>query len=112
MTYTSFCVFYDKGSDITLPVFTDFCEESLSMNRFYSSAAGDIYNYITGLLDDGSMRCRCFFTVGEEDESGELPVTLSLSYHKRGVGTNKVRLTHYWKGGSITRKEVRRSQIF
>ena len=112
MTYTSFCIFYDKGTDISLPVFTDFCEESSRMNRFYSSAAGYIYNYVTRLLDDGSMRCRCFFTVGEVDESGAIPVTLSLSYHKRGVGTNKVRLTHYWKGGNITRKEVRRSQIF
>lgn len=112
MTYTSFCVFYDKGTEISLPVFTDFCEDSSHMNRFYSSAAGDIYNYVTRLLGDGSMRCRCFFTVGEEGESGAIPVTLSLSYHKRGVGTNKVRLTHYWKGGSITRKEVRRSQIF
>ena len=112
MTYTSFCVFYDKGTDISLPVFTDSDEESLAMNRFYSFAAGDIYGYITGLLDDGSMRCRCFFTVGEVNESGEIPVTLSLSYRKRGIGTNKVRLTHYWKDGNITRKEVRRSQIF
>lgn len=112
MTYTSFCVFYDKGTDISLPVFTDSCEDSTLMNRFYSAAAGDIYGYITRLLDDGSMRCRCFFTVGEEDESGAIPVTLSLSYHKRGIGTNKVRLTHYWRGGNIIRKEVRRSQIF
>ena len=54
MTYTSFCVFYDKGTDISLPVFTDSDEDSLAMNRFYSAAAGDIYSYITGLLGDGS----------------------------------------------------------
>ena len=112
MTYTSFCVFYDKGTDISLPVFTDSDEDSLAMNRFYSAAAGDIYSYITGLLSDGSMRCRCFFTVGEVGESGAIPVVLSLSYHKRGGGTNKVRLTHYWKGGNIIRKEVRCFKIF
>lgn len=112
MTYTSFCVFYDKGTDISLPVFTDSDEDSLAMNRFYSAAAGDIYSYITGLLGDGSMRCRCFFTVGEVGESGAIPVVLSLSYHKRGIGTNKVRLTHYWRDGNIIKKEVRRSQIF
>lgn len=112
MTYTSFCVFYDKGTDISLPVFTDSGEGSSAMNRFYSSAAGDIYSYFTWLLSDAGMRCRCLFNVGEEDESGAIPVTLSLSYHKRGLGTNKVRITHYWKGGNIIRKEVRRSQIF
>ena len=112
MTYTSFCVFYDKGTDISLPVFTDSCEDSYAMNRFYSAAAGDIYGYITRLLGNGSMGCRCFFTVGEEDESGAIPVTLSLSYHKRGIGTNKVRLTHYWRGGNIIKKEVRYFKIF
>lgn len=112
MTYTSFCVFYDKGTEISLPVFTDSDDDSSAMNRFYSSAAEDIYSYVAGLSSDGSMRCRCIFKVGEEDESGAIPVTLFLSYHKRGLCTNKVRLTHYWKDGNIIRKEVRRSQIF
>lgn len=93
---------------ISLPCFSgeDDFAVCAAMNRFYSSAADQIYLYAVSLLDPAERRARftCLYDTAE-DEKG-FTVTLRLSYTHQGSRAERKTLSHTWRGGHIISKSL------
>lgn len=104
MNYTSFPCVCRHDIEITLPVFMDFSDESIRMNRFYSKSADIIFTYAAEECKAEKFRCR--FKVDEND--GVTDITLILTENSVGI-RKKVTVTHSWKNGCIVGKKVCRT---
>ncbi len=97
-----------KSVRISLPCFSgedDFAVCAV-MNRFYSSAADQIYLYAASLLESAERRARftCLYDTAD-DEKG-FTVTLRMSYMRQGSRAERKTLSHTWRNGHIISKSL------
>ena len=110
MTYSEYVIEKSgpRSYRISLPCFRgedDFFACS-RMNRFYESAAGDLYKYALSTVESAERRARfsCLFDVTEEE--GGTKVVLHLSCHKAGERSKRKSVTHVWKNGNIVMRSA------
>ncbi len=90
-----------QGFLLVLPCFEDeeHPEAAFRMNRFYKTAANNLYaaalDAVTGKSERVFYRCE----PEVEEENGAVAVTLCLSLSVAGERTKRKRITHVWRDG-------------